>query len=89
MFEKAFRHASMGELVFFIFRHPGRHCSVLWGDRDASLDGLNEFSYLLIRSFVAEAYCLSEVLLPVEFDGATEGLEVSFKGSVIFRTGLL
>jgi hypothetical protein len=29
------------------------------------------------------------VLLPVELYGATEGLEVSLKGSVIFRTGLL
>jgi hypothetical protein len=37
-------------------------------------DGLNEFSDLLIRSFVTEAYGLSEVLLPAELYGATEGL---------------
>jgi len=42
-----------------------------------------------VRSFVAEAYGLSEVLLPVELYGATEGLEVSLKGSIILRAGLL
>jgi hypothetical protein len=54
-----------------------------------SADGLNEFSDLLVRSFVAEAYRLSEVLLPVELYGATEGLEGPFEGTVIFRAGLL
>jgi hypothetical protein len=36
---------------------------------------------LLVRSFVAEAYGLGEVLLPVELYGATEGLKFLTKGA--------
>jgi hypothetical protein len=59
------------------------------GDSDAGVDGLNEFGDLLVRSFVADAYSLGEVLFPIELYSAVEGLEAPFKGSVILRTGLL
>src|SRR5579863_1103596 len=74
---------------FFIVLHPGRHCSVLAADRDTSANRLNEFGDLLVRAFVADAYGLGKVLLPIELYSAAEGLEIPPKGSVVFRSGLL
>src|SRR6185437_2551043 len=74
---------------FFIVGHPRRNCSVLAADRDARANWLNEFGDLLVRAFVAEAYSLGKVLLPIELYSAAEGLEILHEGSVVFRPGLL
>jgi hypothetical protein len=61
----------------------------LASDSNAIPNGLNEFGDLVVSSFVTETYDLGEVLLPVELYGTGKGLKIPFKGSVIFRTGLL
>src|SRR6202012_4446698 len=84
-----FSHATMRKPPFFIVSHPGGHCSVLAADRDASANRLNDSGDLLVRAFVAEAYGLGKVLLPIELYSAAKGLEIPLKGCVVFRPGLL
>lgn len=81
--------AGAGGHAFFIVGRPGRHCSVLAADCDASLNRLNDSGDLVVPTFVTDAYRLGEVLLPIELYGAAEGLEIPSKGSVIFRPDLL